>query len=84
MKPFDLEELKAGKTVVTRRGWVVRIFATNLNSNYPIVGAVFNPELEFEIVMQWNENGRYVDNNTESCDDLMLDYDEPVVRWYRP
>ena len=46
MKPFNLEEAKAGKPVVTRDGRPVRILAFDRKGNMPIIGLVTNREVE--------------------------------------
>ncbi len=40
MKPFNLEEAKAGKPVCTRHGYKARILCFDMKSDYPIVAIV--------------------------------------------
>jgi len=42
MKPFNLEDAKAGKAVCTRTGNKVRILDYNLNGEYPLAVAILS------------------------------------------
>lgn len=70
MKPFNLEEAKAGKPVCTRDGKPARIVCYDKkNSIYPLVALVFNENQE--VTLHYTENGAYY-NNEETLSDLMM------------
>lgn len=70
LKPFNLEEAKAGKPVCTREGKPVRILCFDLRgANYPIVAAVLSDT--GEALISYDEQGRHR-HNEESEDDLMM------------
>ena len=75
MKPFNLEEAKAGKPVCTRDGRKARIICFDRNAaRYNIVALVECsgfPNKEEEIKVYAN-NGRYFDTVEESPCDLMM------------
>ena len=56
MKPFNLEQAKQGKPVLTRDGRSVRILAFDRKGDKPIIGLVNSRE--HEIAYYWFEDGR--------------------------
>jgi hypothetical protein len=60
MKPFNLEEAKAGKPVCTREGSQVKILEFDFpDDEYPIVGRVYDAcENEWEL-QTWTGEGAY-------------------------
>ena len=56
MKPFNLEQARQGKPVVTRDGRPARILAFDRKGTNPIIGLV--TDIDAEIVYYWYENGR--------------------------
>lgn len=70
LKPFNLEEAKAGKAVCTREGKPVRILCFDLRgSDYPVIAAVLSDT--GEALMSYDEQGRHR-HNEESEDDLVM------------
>lgn len=63
MKPFDLEEAKAGKPVCTRDGRKVRIICFDRMGNYPIIGLIRKDNIER--IYYFKENGACVDDFCE-------------------
>lgn len=70
MKPFNLEDAKAGKKVTTRDGKPVRILCFDADSNFPLVGLI--REAEGEALSQWMEDGRFFETIKEVADDLVM------------
>ena len=69
MKPFNLDEAKAGKPVVTRSGRPVRILCWDANGPDPIVALI-----EYDTtssVVQCNESGIFY-NGKETYQDLFM------------
>lgn len=66
MKPFNLEEAKAGKPVQTRDGRPARILAFDRKGPNPIIGLVTH--IDFEVAYYWFEDGR-------ASADFNLNYD---------
>ena len=56
MKPFNLEQAKAGKPVVTRDGRPARILAFDRKGPNRIIGLVTH--IDFEVAYYWFEDGR--------------------------
>ena len=84
MKPFNLEEARAGKPVCTRDGKKARILCTNLiRYNYCIVAAVINPDLKFEEVFLYTSKGE-ISEGAEKEDDLMMVEDEKPKCPFKP
>ena len=78
LKPFDLEEAKAGKPVCTRDGRKVRIICFDLkNDEYPIVAAVGNDSSE--TLFSYTTNGEIADGIKSDKDLMMLS--EKKERW---
>lgn len=70
MKPFNLEEAKAGKPVCTRDGYKARILAFDIKDDrYPIIAAVDYGD-DKEEILSYTIDGRYDGN--ESDDDLVM------------
>lgn len=60
MKPFNLEEAKAGKPVCTRDGRKVRLLCFDAKSNnYPIVGLILSSWGNVEECKTWTDEGVY-------------------------
>lgn len=58
MKPFNLEEAKAGRPVCTRKGLPVRILCTDrIGGITPIIGLVKKDEVEK--IYDWSDCGRF-------------------------
>lgn len=77
MKPFNLEEAKAGKPVCTRDGRKARLICTDLkNIKYTVVAAVYEFNLRYEEVMTYTSEGKFY--KEESGHDLfMVEGEEP-------
>lgn len=72
MKPFNLEEAKAGKPVCTRDGRRVEIISfENSNSIYPILARVFSYNIDY-IDLRYNQEGYFFNDNREFGADLMM------------
>ena len=73
LRPFNLEEAKAGKPVCLRDGSKVRIICFERKSSRPIVALVTNVDNENEGVMCYNIDGYYhCKEMPTSCDLMML------------
>lgn len=71
MKPFNLEEAKAGKPVCTRDGRPVRIIDFNIKSEtYPILALVDNG-IE-EIPQTYTKNGKWNDQEQKADYNLFM------------
>ena len=78
MKPFNLEEAKAGKPVCTRDGRRVEILSfENPNANYPILAKVFFGKDDYE-EFTFTESGTFFVADKESGVDLMMVEDETI------
>lgn len=76
MKPFNLEEAKAGKPVCTRDGRRVEIISfENPSDNYPILAKVFFGRDDYE-EFTFTESGTFFVADKESEADLMMVEDE--------
>lgn len=79
MKPFNLEEAKAGKPVCTRDGRRVEIISfENPNSAYPILAKVFFCKDDYE-EFTFTESGTFFVTDKESEADLMMTEDETEI-----
>ena len=72
MKPFNLEQAKAGAPVCTRDGWPVRIICYDLkgHNNYPILALVESP-VGVEATVSYALNGHH-SLDSETSIDLMM------------
>lgn len=76
MKPFDLEEAKAGKPVCTRDGRKVEIISfEHPIKGYPILAKVFFGKDDYE-EFTFTESGTFFVAGKESEADLMMAEDE--------
>lgn len=72
MKPFNLEEAKAGKPVVTRGGRPARILCFDRkHDRFPIAGLITN-EGGKETCQVWTLEGCYYGNGRDSYHDLCM------------
>ena len=72
MKPFNLEEAKAGKPVVTRSGRPVRIgLFDRKHRTFPIIGVVLQQD-DMEAPFQWKNTGAWYSENESSALDLFM------------
>ena len=83
MKPFNLEQAKAGKPVCTRDGRPVRIICFDKRwDKFPIVALVGHNE---EDIKQYGKDGKIADfsdkGNTETADDLIMVVREKHEGW---
>lgn len=79
MKPFNLEEAKAGKPVCTRDGRRVEILSfENPNANYPILAKVFFDKNDCE-EFTFTESGNLFVAIKGSEADLMMVEDETEI-----
>lgn len=63
MKPFNLEEAKAGKPVVTRNGTEVRIICFDRkNFKSPLIALLKYEDSEIEITTSYTEKGEHISN----------------------
>lgn len=71
MKPFNLEEAKAGKPVCTRDGRPARIICFDAKSAYPIVA--LTPDIDGdEIVESYTADGYYYSDRSANVNNLMM------------
>lgn len=79
MKPFDLEEAKAGKPVCTRDGRKVEIISFEYPiKGYPILAKVFFGKDDYE-KFTFTESGTFFVADKESEADLMMVEDETEI-----
>lgn len=72
LKPFNLEQAKAGKTVCTRDGRKARILCYDLKgAEYFIVAAIETHDCLAESISAYDKNGRF-DHDKENNNDLMM------------
>lgn len=71
LRPFNLEEAKAGKPVVTRDGRKVRLFCFDLVGDDAVAGAVTIGEGK-EDATSWTLEGRYISRLEEHARDLLM------------
>ena len=73
LKPFDLEQAKAGKPVCTKDGRKARIICFDAKGTHPIIALVSDPDIEgAEIPFCYTNDGFYNNPNCESNHDLMM------------
>lgn len=78
MKPFNLEEAKAGKPVCTRNGRRVEINSfDNPNNGYPILARVFSDNTDYNDFM-FAQEGYFFNDNREFGADSMMAEDETI------
>lgn len=78
MKPFNLEEAKAGKPVCTRDGRRVGILSfDNPNNGYPILARVFSDNTDYNDFM-FTQEGYFFKDNREFGADLMMVENETI------
>ena len=78
MKPFNLEEAKAGKPVCTRDGRRVEINSfDNPNNGYPILARVFSDNTDYNDFV-FTQEGYFFKDNREFGADLMMVEDEII------
>ena len=71
LKPFNLEDAKAGKPVCTRDGRKARIICFDRKGKQPIIALVKNGDIEG--IYQFDSNGRsIIDDEKRGCDLMML------------
>lgn len=78
MKPFNLEEAKAGKPVCTRDGRPARLIYQDLQGEYPFVFAITSKDGVNEKVREYNYSGQYYDSE-ESKHDLCMVTEKKTV-----
>lgn len=79
MKPFNLEEAKAGKPVCTRDGRRAEILSfDNPNNGYPILARIFSNNTKYYNLV-FNKEGYFFDENKEFRADLMMVEDETIL-----
>jgi len=71
MKPFNLEEAKAGKPVCTRSGRKARIICFDARNDQPIVALIEDADNRFEIAYNYDIHGKW-DEYKETARDLMM------------
>lgn len=78
MKPFNLEEAKAGKPVCTRDGRRVEILSfDNQCLDYPILARIFSNNTKYNDLV-FNKERYFFDENKEFRADLMMVEDEII------
>lgn len=78
MKPFNLEEAKAGKPVCTRDGRRVEILSFDKpNNGYPILARVFSDNTDYNDFM-FTQEGYFFNDNREFGADLMMVENETI------
>lgn len=79
MKPFNLEEAKAGKPICTRDGRKARLLAWDIKDKvYPLCAALFHNWGE-ETVQSFMSDGRYSDSQKKHYLDLFMYEEEPEL-----
>ncbi len=71
MKPFNLEEAKAGKPVCTRNGHDVRILTFDVLSDHPIIAIVKVDEIT-EVPITCTSSGFVFSSDDHNLYDLMM------------
>jgi len=69
-------KIEAGKLYLTRNGKKVRIYATDVEGELPVHGAVYRPEYNRWDVNAWRENG--IDEDYVSDYDIIGECKEPL------
>lgn len=79
MKPFNLEEAKAGKPVCTRDGRPVRIlcFDRQTTDDESIIALLKPTDKNFEVVVQYYSTGRFILDQESNTDLMMVNDDKP-------
>lgn len=78
MKPFDLNEAKAGKPVCTRNGDKARIICTDLiGQEHLIIVAVYEPKSNIECVIPYTREGKYSEGDVSEFDLFMAEDEKP-------
>lgn len=72
MKPFNLEEAKAGKSICTRDGAPARIICYDAKGNHPIIALIEDEEGEREMPRDYTIDGFFNNPNIPSDSDLMM------------
>lgn len=73
MKPFNLEEAKAGEPVCTRDGRPVRIVCFDVSSNdYPLLALVQDSGDGLEYIISYTLSGQQYVGEESSCDLVMI------------
>ena len=80
LKPFDLEDAKAGKLVCTRDGRKVKIIYLDAKGSRPIVALVTECDDEEEVPYKYHWDGSYNCQSIPSNNDLMM-YPEKKEGW---
>lgn len=75
MKSFNLEEAKAGKPLVTRDGREVTIFSFDGRGDFVVIGYVNSPAIEYDMLHQWDAQGRFYGKRNTSYLDLFMKED---------
>lgn len=83
MKPFNLEEAKAGKPVCTKSGRKARIVCFDARNNQPIVALIEDADNRFEIAYNYDLHGKW-DEYEETARDLMMAEDEEPKCPFKP
>lgn len=87
MKPFNLEEAKAGKLVCTRDGRKVRLLCFDAKSNnYPIVGLILSSWGNVEECKTWTSEGAYYIESVgskETYNDLFMVEETIEINGYK-
>lgn len=79
MKPFNLEEAKAGKPVCTRDDRRVEILSfDNPNNGYPILARVFSDNTDYNDFL-FTQEGCFFNDSREFDADLMMVEDETEI-----
>lgn len=78
MKPFNLEEAKAGKPICTRNGYKARIICADLKvPDFHIVAAVWDSISEREDVFAYTDKGEHCEGTSSDFDLMMAEDEEP-------
>jgi hypothetical protein len=75
MKPFNLEEAKAGKKIVTRGGTACEFLAHAPNAREDVRVVI---QVRDEI-LNYNEDGVFINDGTPRSEDLFMDEPAPVT-----
>ena len=72
MKPFNLEDVKAGKKVVTRDGRDAEILKYDFRTGNHSILAVLDNDGGSQTVQNYTKDGCYYDNDTDTSYDLFM------------
>lgn len=75
MKPFNLEEAKAGRPVITRWGREVEIISFDGRGEYPVLGYIEQQN----IIKAWTKDGHYLSSCVEDKNALDLFMKETII-----